>query len=89
MEDLKEQLRRMYIKNRSVGFDGAPKDAVDENGEVGGNCPKCGRYEIELDRFGYCRDERCKHKRYIEAVKMGSVQRLSDGTIIWLHDEVK
>lgn len=50
----------------------------------GGREGKCGHWG-ELDTFGYCTDDDCRHRRAIAAVRAGNAQMLPDGTFVWLH----
>ncbi len=43
---------------------------------------KCGHWG-EVDRFGYCLDDDCRHKRLVAALLAGKAKRLADGTLIW------
>jgi hypothetical protein len=49
------------------------------SGEAEGKCGHWG----EVDRFGYCLDEDCRHKRLVKALIAGEARKLPDGTLVW------
>jgi hypothetical protein len=76
---LKRESRRMGHKTKSAGpWDEGAIDSKYKDG-VG----KCGHYDVELDRFGYCRDEECRRERLVKALHSGEAMRLPNGTLLW------
>jgi hypothetical protein len=43
---------------------------------------KCGHWG-EVDRFGYCLDEDCRHNRLVAALHRGDAKMLPNGTLVW------
>lgn len=77
--DIKRASRVLGIKNKSAGPWGIGKpEAIDGVGH-------CGHYDVELDKFGYCRDEECKKERLSNALHSGEAIKTPDGSIIWTH----
>jgi len=77
--DIKKESRRMGIKNSSAGPWGSGKPEEGYTDGVG----HCGHYDVELDKFGNCRDEDCRRDRLRKALQTGEAIRTPDGTIIW------
>jgi len=78
--DLDKLARRMGIRGTGDVFQGP--SGLEGIGEVG----KCGHWDSEYDRYGYCRDLDCRANRLVEALKAGRARKLPDGTILWLHE---
>lgn len=83
--DIKRASRVLGIKSSSSGpwGEGRPDRKYKD-----GVCPACGNYDVELDKFNYCRDEECKRKRLVNALHIGEAIRTPDGTIIWTHGTI-
>lgn len=75
--DIKKGSRKLGFKNKSAGPWGEGKPEREDG--VG----KCGHYDVELTKDGYCRDEECRRNRLIRALHDGEAMRLEDGTILW------
>lgn len=75
--DIKRGSKKLGFKSKSAGPWGEGKPERDDG--VG----KCGHYDVELDKNGYCRDEDCRRDRLIEALHSGEAMRLPNGTILW------
>lgn len=43
---------------------------------------KCGHWG-EVDKFGYCLDEDCRHVRKVRALINGTAQMLPNGQFVW------
>ena len=76
-KNIKRETQRVGFKQKSAGPWGEGKP----EGEDGTG--KCGHYDVELDKFGYCRDEDCKRDRLIQALHDGEAFKSPTGTIIW------
>lgn len=74
---LKKESNRMGFKQKSAG----PWDEGKPEAPFGTG--KCGHWDSELDRFGYCRDEDCKRDRFIKALHDGEAMKLPNGTLLW------
>ena len=76
-EDIKRESRRIGFKQKSAGPWGEGKPEAPDG--VG----KCGHYDVELDKNGYCRDEECRRDRVIRALHDGEAMMSPSGTLIW------
>lgn len=50
--------------------------------DVEGDCKACNGF-AELDKFGYCLDEDCRHTRKVRALINGTAQMLPNGQFVW------
>ena len=84
MEVLWKIKNKLNIKFHSTGpwTEGVRKHVLNEDGGVGFVC-KCNHYDLESDKFGYCRDEDCRYTRMVRAFYSGEAIKLKDGTIVW------
>lgn len=78
-KDIKKASRRIGINSTSAGPWGSGKPEEGYKDGVG----LCGHYDVELDKFNYCRDEDCKRERLIKALHTGEAMKTPDGTILW------
>ncbi len=76
--DVKRNSKSLGFNRSSTGPWGEGKPEAE-----GGVCPACKQYDVELDKFGYCRDEDCKRERLIEALHSGEAMKLGSGDIVW------
>jgi hypothetical protein len=49
------------------------------SGEAEGKCGHWG----ELDRFGYCLNDDCRHDRLVRSLVNGTARKLPNGTLVW------
>ena len=84
MEDMRKFQKRMAIKDHATGpwSDGNKRSAMNEHGGVGFVCA-CGHYDMEMDKWGNCRDEDCRRFRFMVALHKGEAMMLKNGDIIW------
>ena len=75
--DIKKASRKLGIKSKSAGPWGEGKPEADDG--VG----KCGHYDVELTKEGFCRDDDCKYERLVQAFKDGEAMKLPNGNIVW------
>ena len=76
MKDIKHVTHALEFRNVSAG--------PWSHGEGADGVGKCGHYDVELDRHGYCRDEECRKKRLADALASGKAVKHGN-TIIWCH----
>ena len=70
---------RLEEKDLPRAFRASRAFVIINSGEREGKCGHWG----ELDRFGYCSDEECRHNRLVAALHAGKAKRLPDGTLVW------
>ena len=89
MQDLWKAQNKLNIKDHSAGpwMDGVRSSALNKDGTVG-YVGKCGHWDWETDRFGFCRDEECRRERFIQALYKGEAMMLKDGSIVWCNGVV-
>jgi len=80
VKDTHIHTRRMGVRGTGDVFKGP--DGVEGKDEVG----KCGHWDSEYDSSGYCRDEDCRHARFVQALLTGKARKLPNGLIVWVHD---
>ena len=76
--DIKKGSKKLGFKGASAGPWGEGKPERE-----GGVCPACDQYDVELDAFGYCRDEECRRNRFIKALRDGEAMKLPNGDLLW------
>ena len=81
LDGLKKACMKMQIKTKSAG----PWDEISEKekGRYHDGVGLCGHYDVELDEFGYCRDEDCKWERFMKALQTGEAMKTKEGLIVW------
>jgi hypothetical protein len=47
---------------------------------------RCGHWDSELDRYGFCRDSQCRHDRVIKAVQNGKARMTTEFGLVWIVD---
>ena len=84
MQDVWHIKNKLGIKNHSSGpwQDGVRKQSINRDGTVGVDC-LCGHWDLETDKFGYCRSEDCRYERLVKAFYNGEAMKLKDGSILW------
>ena len=70
---------RMEAKDLPRSFRASRAFVLTNTGEREG---RCGHYG-DLDRFGYCLDEDCRHKRLVHALMIGKARKLPNGVLLW------
>jgi len=70
---------KLDAKDLPKAFRSAPTFALVNSGEREGKCGHWG----EVDRFWYCTDDECRHRRLVSALYDGSAKMLPDGTLVW------
>ena len=66
-------------KNEGPQFKSPQSFLIFNSGEREGKCGHWG----EVDRFGYCLDEDCRHKRLVRALINGTAKKLPNGLLVW------